>query len=58
MDEETKELTPIPFSRSAREATGQVKEHDIDEDTAERAQELINGGLNEDEAIEIAEEGI
>ena len=58
MDAEIKELTPIPFSRSAREATGQVKEYDLDEDIAERAQELINGGLNEDEAIELAEEGI
>jgi len=43
MDEETKEL---------------MKEHEVDEYTAERAQELINEGLNEDEAIELAEEGI
>lgn len=31
-------------------------EHEIDEDVAEQAQELIDEGLDEDEAIEIAEE--
>ena len=30
--------------------------NDIDEDTAEKAQELIDEGLDEDEAIEIAED--
>ena len=58
MDEETKELTPIPFSRSAREATGQVKEHDIDEDIAERAQEFIDEGIDESDAVDLAEEGL
>jgi hypothetical protein len=33
-----------------------MQEHEIDEDTAEKAQELIDEGLDEDEAIEIAEE--
>jgi len=33
-----------------------MKEHDVDEDVAEKAQELIDDGLDEDEAIEIAEE--
>ena len=41
MDEETKRL---------------MKEHDVDEDVAEKAQELIDEGLDEDEAVEIAEE--
>ena len=41
MDEETKRL---------------MKEHKVDEDVAEKAQELIEEGLDEDEAIEIAEE--
>jgi len=41
MDEETKRL---------------MREHDVDEDVAEKAQELIDDGLDEDEAIEIAEE--
>lgn len=31
-------------------------EHDIDEDIAEKAQELIDGGIDEDEAIELAED--
>ncbi|MDO8552615.1 MAG: hypothetical protein Q7S01_03760 [bacterium] len=41
MDEETKRL---------------MKEHEVDEDVAEKAQELIDEGLDEDEAIELAEE--
>lgn len=32
------------------------KEYEVDEDVAEKAQELIDEGLDEDEAIEIAEE--
>lgn len=35
-----------------------MKHHGLDQDTAERAQELIDEGLDEDEAIEIAEEGL
>ena len=31
-------------------------EHEIDEDVAEKAQELIDDGLDEDEAVEIADE--
>lgn len=34
-----------------------MEEHDINKDTAEKAQELIEGdGLDEDEAVELAEE--
>ena len=33
-----------------------MEEHDIDEDQAEKVQELIDEGLDEDEAVEIAEE--
>lgn len=33
-----------------------MQEHEIDEDTAEKAQELIAEGIDEDEAIELAEE--
>lgn len=43
MDEQIKELT---------------KEYDIDEDTAEQAQEFINEGFDEDDAVELAEEGL
>lgn len=31
-------------------------EHDIDEDTAEKAQELIDEGIDEEDAIELADE--
>ena len=33
-----------------------MEEHDIDEDQAEKVQELVDEGLDEDEAVEIAEE--
>ena len=33
-----------------------VEDHEVEEDVAEKAQELIDEGLDEDEAIEIAEE--
>lgn len=33
-----------------------MQDHDIDEDTAEKAQELIDEGLDEEDAIEVAEE--
>ena len=38
------------------EITRLIVEHEIDEDVAEKAQKLIDEGLDEDEAIEIAEE--
>lgn len=40
------------------EAKELMVEHDIDEDVAERAQELIDDGLDETDAVELAEEGI
>ena len=40
MDDETKRL---------------MKKHEVEEDVAEKTQELIDEGLDEDEAIEIAE---
>ena len=43
MDEETKRL---------------MKEHDVEGEVAEKARELIDEGVDEDEAIEIAEEGV
>lgn len=33
-----------------------MRDHDIDEDTAERVQELIDEGLDEDDALMVAEE--
>ncbi len=33
-----------------------MEEHDIDEDAAEKVQELIDDGLDEDDAVELADE--
>lgn len=33
-----------------------MEDHDIDEDTAEKAKELIDEGVDEDDAIELADE--
>jgi hypothetical protein len=33
-----------------------MEEHDIDEDTAEKVRELIDEGLDEDDAVELADE--
>jgi len=35
-----------------------MKNHDVDKDTAERATELMDEGLDEEDAVELAEEGI
>lgn len=32
-----------------------MQDHDVDEETAEKAQELIEQGLDEDDAIELAD---
>lgn len=33
-----------------------MEDHDIDEDTAEKVQELIEEGLDEDDAVELADD--
>lgn len=33
-----------------------IEEHDIDEDTAEKVQELIDEGLDEDDAVELVDD--
>ena len=52
----------MTFDPNDREIDNEAKslmvEHDIDEDTAERAQELVDEGLDEDDAVELAEEGL
>ena len=53
MDKE-KDIENIPESEDVRRL---MQDHDIDEDTAEKAQELMDTeGLDEDEAIELADE--
>ena len=51
MNEDTK--SDIPEDEEVQRL---MKDHDIDEDTAEKAQELIDEGIDEDEAIELADE--
>ena len=36
-------------------ASADMEDHDIDEDTAEKVQELIDEGLDEDDAVELAD---
>ena len=51
MEEEEKEDAP-----EDEELTRLMKEYDIDEDTAEKVQELIDEGFDEDDAAELADE--
>ena len=54
MEEESFKNEEIPEGEEIKRL---MEEHDIDQDIAEKAQELINNeGLDEDEAIELAEE--
>ena len=47
---------PIENSSEDEEILRLMKDYDIDQDIAEKAQELIDEGIDEDEAIELAEE--
>lgn len=40
------------------ETKGLMKEYNIDESTAERAQEFIDEGIDESDAVDLAEEGL
>ncbi|MES2213337.1 MAG: hypothetical protein V4473_00675 [Patescibacteria group bacterium] len=53
MDEE-KENPKEEVDEIDEELKTLMQEHDIDEDVAEKAQELIDEGLDEDDAVEIA----
>lgn len=33
-----------------------MQDHDIDKDTADKAQELVDDGLDEEDAVELADE--
>ena len=50
---EDKETEDLPEDENVRQL---MKDHDIDADTAEKAQELIDEGLDENDAIELADE--
>jgi len=51
MDEEIREGEP-----ENEETIRLMEDHDIDEDTAEKVQELIDEGFDEDDAVELADE--
>ena len=53
MDEEEILDEDLPEDEETRRL---MEEYDLDEDTAEKAQELIDEGLDEDDAAELAEE--
>jgi methyl coenzyme M reductase subunit C len=62
MDEDEKKeiaedlgLEPEEVENIEEDALKLMKDHDIDEDVAEKAQELIDEGIDEDDAVEIAE---
>lgn len=52
MDEETN-IDDCPEDEEIKRL---MIEYDVDEDTAEKAQELIDEGLDEDDAVELADE--
>lgn len=56
MDDDTEDEPENDDISEDEETRRLMKEHDIDEDVAEKAQELIDEGLDEDDAVELAEE--
>ena len=44
--------------RVGEEVKAIMTEHSVDQDTAERAQELVDEGLDEDDAVELVEGGV
>ena len=53
MDDEETKIDKGPENEEVKQL---MTDHDIDEDTAEKAQELIDEGLDEDDAVELADE--
>ena len=47
---------PVENGPEDEEIKQLMEDHDIDEETAEKAQEFIDEGIDEDEAVELAEE--
>lgn len=55
-EKETGELLDDDGEPIDEEIVELMQTHDIDKDTAEKAQELIDEGLDEDDAVEFADE--
>ena len=56
INEETRELLDDDGEPIDAEIAELMQEHDIDKDKAEKAQELIDEGFDEEDAIELADE--
>ena len=56
MDEDAEDDPENEDKPEDEEISRLMEEHDIDEDVAEKAQELIDEGLDEDDAVDLAEE--
>ena len=55
MDEETKDK-PEDEAKPDEEVAQLMEDHDVDEDTAEKIQELIEEGPGEDDVVELADD--
>ena len=55
-DKEMGELLDDDGEPIEEEIAELMQDHDIDKDTAEKAQELIDEGLDENDAVELADE--
>lgn len=55
-DKETGELLDEDGEPIDEEVAELMQDHEIDKDTAEKVQELIDEGLDEEDAIELADE--
>ena len=56
MDEDTEDQPENEDKPEDEEISRLMEEHDIDEDVAEKVQELIDEGLDEDDAVELADD--
>ena len=56
INEKTDEILDEDGEPIEEEVAELMENHDINMDTAEKAQELIDEGIDEDDAIELAEE--
>lgn len=56
MNEENDKKTEDDDLPEDEEQARLMEEHDIDKDKAEKVQELIDDGLDEDDAVEFADE--
>ena len=56
MDDEVEDQSKNEDKPEDENVAQLMEDHDIDEDKAEKVQELIDDGLDEDDAVEIADD--